>query len=109
MKASQADDGDGEKDDEGHQDQGHDALRFVQSLFVAEHVEHTPGEHGDHVNTEEHEKEKEMPVVPPANTVVHPWTVMIERFCVTKGSGWSVICQSVGLNSLKKSKTLPIQ
>ena len=80
MKASEADDWNGEQDDQGHENERHDALRFVQAFLVAEHVEHTPGEHGDHVNAEEYEKEEEVPVVPPADAIVHPWTVMIEGF-----------------------------
>lgn len=81
MKAGEADDWNCEQDDQSHQDERHDALGFVQTFLVAEHIEHTPGEHGYHVNTKKYEKEEKVSVVPPTDAVVHPGTVMIERFC----------------------------
>lgn len=41
-------------------------------------IDSTCGEHVDHMERKEDEEEEEVAIVPPSNTIVHPWTMMIE-------------------------------
>ena len=47
-------------------------------LLVIQHVEQAEREYGHHVYAQGHQEHEEVAVIPAADAVVHPWTVVVE-------------------------------
>jgi len=78
MKSSQAENRDRQYRHEGHQAHRHNWLRLSQFVLALEHVQQREDEYAQHVHGEGDEKEEEEAIVPAADAVVDPRTVMIE-------------------------------
>lgn len=53
-------------------------MQAVDTLAMVEDEEKAKAKHGHDVSRQRQEEEEEVTVVPPANAVVHPWTVVVE-------------------------------
>lgn len=53
-------------------------VQRTQSLSVVENKDEAKGENSHHVDAQRQQEEEEVAVVPPADAVVHPGTVMVE-------------------------------
>jgi len=80
MKTSEAEDGYEENTDDAHDDDGDnggDSLELL-SVLVVEDVDKTEDEDAGHVKGERDQEHEEITVVPSANAIIDPRTVMIE-------------------------------
>lgn len=53
-------------------------MQAVDTLAMVEDEEKAKAKHSHDVSRQRQEEEEEVTVVPPANAVVHPWTVVVE-------------------------------
>jgi len=65
-------------------------VQRCQSLAVVENEDEAEGENAHHVDAQRQQEEEEVAVVPPANAVVHPGTVVVEVLSRERGRGIDV-------------------
>lgn len=53
-------------------------MQVVDVAAMAEYKEQAEAKHSHDVSCQRQKEEEEVPVVPPTDTVVHPWTVVVE-------------------------------
>lgn len=53
-------------------------MQVVEVVAMTEYKEQAKAKHGHDVRCQRQKEEEEVSVVPPADTVVHPWTVVIK-------------------------------
>lgn len=61
-----------------------DSGHLAQPILAVEHKHQAEHEDAQHVQGQRDEEEEEEPVVPPADAVVHPRAVVVERLCVVR-------------------------
>lgn len=54
-------------------------LHLRPAVAMSQHIEQTQTERVQHMHGQRHQKEEEEPIVAPADAVVHPRTVVVER------------------------------
>ncbi len=53
-------------------------MQAVDALAVIEDKEQAKAKHSHDVSRKRQEEEEEVSIIPPADAVVHPWTVVVE-------------------------------
>jgi len=78
VEPCQPTDGEEHQGYDAHDHHGHDSGHLCELFFVMENVNEAEDKDSDHVDGERNEKHEEVSVVSSPNTVVHPWTMVVE-------------------------------